>query len=309
PNILYQETDESINVVLIDFDWAGEAGKVSYPSFLNIRSVKRHSDARSDKDYPYMKYYSYNGSSEYKKAMRFLEIGCNCGCSKMIPREKFAELREAFQALYRSEQDLFLMAQLQAMNGGEITTSRRLKKKTRIGRTSKTPGRNVNRITQSLTLLPAETSYKSVYRDFIAGLENDSTLKLLKYGAFRKLWHQLTLYIQIMSPRTDLCDTCQHFRNGLQYNARKEEEAKELLKKYKEHLVKAKLERNYCNKNEISRTTEKIAQNVHVPHSDQQASKIYYLSPRKVHLFGVQDEAAREQINYNEIIGKALMAR
>ena len=47
------------------------------------------------------------------------------------------------------------------------------------------PGRNINRITQSLTLLPAETSYKSVYRDFIAGLENDSTLKLLKYDAFR----------------------------------------------------------------------------------------------------------------------------
>ena len=25
-----------------------------------------------------------------------------------------------------------------------------------------------------------------------------------------------------------------------------------------------------------------------VPHSDQQVSKIYYLSPRKVHLFGIQ---------------------
>jgi len=60
------------------------------------------------------------------------------------------------------------------------------------------PGRNVNRIIQSLTLLPAETSYKSVYRDFIAGLENDSSLKLLKYDAFRKLWHQVTPYIQIM---------------------------------------------------------------------------------------------------------------
>ena len=35
-------------------------------------------------------------------------------------------------------------------------------------------------------------------------------------------------------------------------------------------------------------------QNVHVPHSDQQVSKIYYLSPRKVHLFGIQDEAVRE---------------
>jgi len=45
-----------------------------------------------------------------------------------------------------------------------------------------------------------------------------------------------------------------------------------------------------------------------VPHSDQQVSKIYYLSPRKVHLFGIQDEAVREQINYvldeDQIIGK-----
>src|SRR5581483_8283910 len=60
------------------------------------------------------------------------------------------------------------------------------------------PGRNFNRITQWFTLLPAETSYKSVYRDFIAriaslaersplfrrmlaDLENDSILKRLKY--------------------------------------------------------------------------------------------------------------------------------
>ena len=67
--------------------------------------------------------YSDSGSTEYEKAMRFLELGCNCGCSKMIPRERFAELREAFQALSRSEQDIFLMAQLKAMNGGEITAS------------------------------------------------------------------------------------------------------------------------------------------------------------------------------------------
>ena len=43
-------------------------------------------------------------------------------------------LREAFQALSRSEQDIFLMAQLKAMNGGEITASRRLKKKTRTNK-------------------------------------------------------------------------------------------------------------------------------------------------------------------------------
>ena len=52
-----------------------------------------------------------------------------------------------------------------------------------------------------------------------------------------------------MSPRSDLCDTCQHFRDGLHYNARQEEEAKDLLKRFKEHLSKAKVERNYYNKN------------------------------------------------------------
>ena len=67
----------------------------------------------------------YNGSTEYEKAMRFLEIGCNCGCSQKIPREKFAELLEAFQALSRSEQDIFLMAQLKAMNGGELNVLKR----------------------------------------------------------------------------------------------------------------------------------------------------------------------------------------
>ena len=45
--------------------------------------------------------------------------------------ESFAELREAFQALSRPEQDIFVMAQLKAMDDGEISTSRCLKKKTR----------------------------------------------------------------------------------------------------------------------------------------------------------------------------------
>src|SRR5207237_2074041 len=99
-------------------------------------------------------------------------------------------------------------------------------------------------------------------------------------------------------------------------------EARDLLKRYKEHIVKAELERNYYNKN--MKLTEQQdenylvtggkadycsvdatahysydwAQNIHIPHSDQQVSKIYYLSPHKVHLFGIQDEAVCKQINY-----------
>ena len=76
----------------------------------------------------------YNGSAEYEKANHFLGLGCNCGYSKKISREGFAELRETFQALSRSNQDIFLMAQQKAMNGGEITASRRLRRKTRINK-------------------------------------------------------------------------------------------------------------------------------------------------------------------------------
>ena len=73
----------------------------------------------------------YNGSNKYQKAIDFLKKGCKCGYSSRIPKENFAELRESFQVLFKSEQDIFLMAQLKAMDGGSISTSRRLKKKTR----------------------------------------------------------------------------------------------------------------------------------------------------------------------------------
>ena len=63
-----------------------------------------------------------------KQYVSWRRVAINCGCSKMILREKFAELCEAFQALSRSEQDIFVMAQLKAMNGGEITASRCLKR-------------------------------------------------------------------------------------------------------------------------------------------------------------------------------------
>ena len=50
--------------------------------------------------------------NEYEKALQFLEVGCGCGCSAKLPKEEFAELCEACQALSKSEQNSFLMAQL-----------------------------------------------------------------------------------------------------------------------------------------------------------------------------------------------------
>ena len=69
----------------------------------------------------------YNGSNEYEKAIDFLKKGCDCGCSLRIPKENFAELRESFQALSKSEQDIFLMAQLKSIDDN----SKCIKKKAR----------------------------------------------------------------------------------------------------------------------------------------------------------------------------------
>ena len=76
----------------------------------------------------------YDDSNEYQKAFHFLKQGCGCGCSVKISREDFAELREAFQALSKTEQDIFLMAQLKSMDGGITNTSRRLKRKPRVNK-------------------------------------------------------------------------------------------------------------------------------------------------------------------------------
>ena len=60
---------------------------------LRLKNYYHKNDKIYIQDYPYMKS-EYYASTEYEKAMRFLERGCNCGCSKKIPRENFAELRE-----------------------------------------------------------------------------------------------------------------------------------------------------------------------------------------------------------------------
>src|SRR2546423_1585688 len=47
--------------------------------------------------------------------------------------------------------------------------------------------RSINRITQLITYLLAETTYKFVYQNFLTSLKEDNNLKFLKYDIFRKL--------------------------------------------------------------------------------------------------------------------------
>src|SRR6185369_8043375 len=117
-----------------------------------------------------------------------------------------------------------------------------------------------------------------------------------------------------------------HFRNGLQYNAREEAEARDLLKKFKEHLVKAKLERTYYNKNtKLAEQQKKLvdehfitrgkadycnvdatahygydrAQNVHVPHFDKQVRFIISVHVKYTYLVSKIKQYANKLITFS----------
>ncbi|MCE8163216.1 MAG: hypothetical protein I3273_02745 [Candidatus Moeniiplasma glomeromycotorum] len=91
-------------------------------------------------------------------------------------------------------------------------------------------------------------------------------------------------------------------------------------KKFLEHKKRAKLEKDYYNQNvELVREQKNNtvahysfdwAQNVSVPHFSQQPSWVYFSSLPKVHLFGIQNEANGEQINYvldeSELLNKGI---
>ena len=73
--------------------------------------------------------HKYNTNfSEYKKALKFLKKGCECGCFKKVSSEEFAQLRSDFQSLPKAEQDALVMGQLFIMRDRQtLSTSPRLK--------------------------------------------------------------------------------------------------------------------------------------------------------------------------------------
>ncbi|CAG8778239.1 2935_t:CDS:2, partial [Ambispora leptoticha] len=102
------------------------------------------------------------------------------------------------------------------------------------------------------TLLPTETTYKSVHEEFLTSLEIDRVIYAIP--------------------------------------------------------VIAQLERDYYNQNtklvreqennDIAHYSFDWSQNIQIPYSSQQASQRYFITALKVYLFGIHNEATKEQINF-----------
>ena len=149
-----------------------------------------------------------------------------------------------------------------------------------------------------------------------AGLENDSALKLLKYDAFPQVMAPINA---LYSNHASKIGFMWHFETVYSIMLASK-------KKYKEHLVKAKLERNYYNKKtKLAEQQRKLvnehfiargkagycsvdatahysydwAQNVHVPHSDQQVRFIILVRVKCIYLVYKMKQCANKLIMFS----------
>ena len=138
-----------------------------------------------------------------------------------------------------------------------------------------------------------------------------------------ELWNELTPWIVIAKPSSDLCWTCQQYTQEIGNRINVNDSEKQLLlDNYLKHLALAKKEREYyqtqcqeakdcypeafdpyspptpCSFNGTAHYSWDYAQQLHYPADPQQPGPIYFKTPRKCSIFGVSNDACNYQFNY-----------
>ncbi|VDI05782.1 Hypothetical predicted protein [Mytilus galloprovincialis] len=171
-------------------------------------------------------------------------------------------------------------------------------------------------------LLPCSESKKYVHSKYVSSCVN-SEQQYVQLTVFKEVWNACVPHIQFMKPKTDLCKTCFQLREDISGSI--SEDAKLVTtQKLIDHIQSARTEREYyklctqrsrdelklaespigkyntpCSKNfENVHYTFDFSQYVNLPHSSQQVGALYFLTPRKVQIFGVCDENFPMQTNY-----------
>lgn len=148
--------------------------------------------------------------------------------------------------------------------------------------------------------------------------------RVVNIVTFRRLWKTLVPYIVRTKPMTDLCWQCQKNNSAIYKSANlTEAEKSDRCKNQEDHLMKVTLERSlYQEMVQNARDTVKVnsihelcpcdpcsrdmtmhysfdfAQQVHFPSDPLQPGPMYFLTPRKCGLFGINCEAIPRQVNY-----------
>ncbi|XP_070174272.1 uncharacterized protein [Littorina saxatilis] len=185
------------------------------------------------------------------------------------------------------------------------------------------PGRVPGFNRDDILLLPSSTTKGRVHELFQAACQEQGHRSVC-VSTFRKLWAALLPFVVVSKPMTDLCFVCQknNYRIFRAANIT-DEEKQELLRTQMEHLEKVDEERllyrrqtavskevvaeqrvtslgpnQPCSRDITMHYSFDFAQQVHIPHSPYQPGPIYFMTPRKVGIFGVNCEGLPQQINY-----------
>lgn len=194
------------------------------------------------------------------------------------------------------------------------------------------PGRVPGYSRSDIKLLPSSVSKRVIWRTYHSAAEEEESIHAVAYTTFCRLWRSLLPSIIIMKPMTDLCWTCHKNSTAILRAANLSEMSKSsTIKEAEEHLRIVQVERSFykstcdaCRKSIVAHFTvdgefrppplsSKIspnsndikahysfdyAQQVHFPSDPLQPGPIYFLTPRKCTVFGVNCEALPRQVNF-----------
>jgi hypothetical protein len=187
------------------------------------------------------------------------------------------------------------------------------------------PGRYPGHKEYRALKLPAADTKLSVYKKYVKAREQIPDSRIMGSSSFFKLWTACTPHIYATKPSSDLCNVCRlNVRNiqraGLQgtddKNDTNPDTGKEAaVHKATEHLNRAKRQREWYNtRREQAAQQETLtidgitgtfrvlsfdfAEQVHYPSNPAQVGPMYFKTPRKCSMFGMQDEKTHVQTNY-----------
>jgi len=184
------------------------------------------------------------------------------------------------------------------------------------------PGRVPSFRDQSLKLLPSWETKTAMHDLYAKSCPCD--VKPVSRRSFVRIWKKTVPHIIIQMPRSDLCLTCQQNTTSMVALANISDEVKtDRIESSLEHLNLVQRERLHytdtiqkCKDMLVSHPTKCLlgnqvrsfpgashisfdfAQQVHIPNLPDQPGPIYFLTPYKIGLFGIHNEAIGIQVNY-----------
>ena len=168
--------------------------------------------------------------------------------------------------------------------------------------------------------LPASLTKDQLHKEYLQACQ-ENNICVLRLTSFKRTWAQCVPHIKIASPREDVCQKCEQIHKKITESV-SEEDKMRTTTELQEHIQKAQRERDLYKQTiadskaevpiqrpegpippcttDLSKVhyTFDYSQQVSIPHHYRQMGPLFFLSLRKVQLFGVRLDGSSQQLNY-----------